>query len=137
MMSLASLQQATREGGCGGEKTQSVVVWMKFPRSCCFLLARVCGCPLYRSFDRELVPVAAEHQPLKQMKKELGCRYIEGREEKSKEKVNRFFEKSSTCVSICRLLCIKTHSLQLQIKLFGFFPHFSLRFPEPQVTPNN
>ena len=94
MMSLASLQQTMREGGGGGgeEKTQSVVVWMKFPRSCYFLLAQVCGCPLYCSFDRELVPVAAEHQPLKQMKKELGCRYMEGKEEKSKEKVNRFFK---------------------------------------------
>ncbi len=76
MTSLVSWQ-AKREEEEEDGRTQSVGVWKKFPLSCYFEFlfdVVVRGCPYRRSFDRELVPVVAEHQPLKQLKKELGCR---------------------------------------------------------------
>ena len=70
-MRLVSCQASKREREDGGTQS-AVVVWKKLPLSCCVLVVR--GCPYRRSFDRELVPVVAERQPLKQLKKELGCR---------------------------------------------------------------
>ena len=91
--------QAKRERE-DGETQRVVMVWKKLPLSCCcFLVVVVRGCPYWRNFDRELVPVVAEHQPLKQLKKELGCRL--GKKEKGRAKSQSILK--------------KFHSLQVQL----------------------